>query len=133
MHGPLAVQADEVELKFATLLSREELLVMKESANEYDKKRTTFQLIQLDELGAIPNTYSYPVQVTQFGDDLTIITLASGVVVDYSLRLKLEFGGESPSGWLVTVTMSSAHSVVPPEPIHLCPLFCRCLPRSRLY
>ena len=44
---------------------------------------------------------AYPVQVIQFGDDLTMIALGSEVVVDYSLRLKEELarvGG--PAIWI---------------------------------
>jgi hypothetical protein len=45
--------------------------------------------------------FAYPVQVIQFGHDLTIIALGSEVVVDYSLRLKREImqpGG--PAIWV---------------------------------
>jgi hypothetical protein len=41
----------------------------------------------------LKSTYNYPVQVVQFGKDLTLITLAGEVVVDYSLKLKKEIGG----------------------------------------
>jgi len=37
--------------------------------------------------------HSYPVQVIRFGDALTMVTLGSEVVVDYSLRLKRELKG----------------------------------------
>lgn len=40
--------------------------------------------------------HQYPVQVIRFGDVLTLVTLGSEVVVDYSLRLKREF--EGPGG-----------------------------------
>ncbi len=39
--------------------------------------------------------HSYPVQVIQFGDALTLVTLGSEVVVDYSLRLKRELAGDA--------------------------------------
>jgi hypothetical protein len=38
--------------------------------------------------------YPYPVQVWQFGSDLTLIPMAGEVVVDYALRLKRELGPE---------------------------------------
>jgi neutral ceramidase len=41
---------------------------------------------------AIPMKISYPIQVWNFGKDLTMIFLAGEVVVDYSLRLKKELG-----------------------------------------
>jgi neutral ceramidase len=37
--------------------------------------------------------HQYPVQVVKFGDALTMVTLGSEVVVDYSLRLKKELTG----------------------------------------
>ena len=37
----------------------------------------------------------YPVQVIRLGDDLTLATLGSEVVVDYSLRLKRELAGKA--------------------------------------
>jgi hypothetical protein len=37
--------------------------------------------------------HQYPVQVIRFGDALTLVTLGSEVVVDYSLRLKKELTG----------------------------------------
>lgn len=40
----------------------------------------------------MPDKISYPVQVWQFGRNLTIIFLGGEVVVDYGLRLKKEFG-----------------------------------------
>lgn len=43
---------------------------------------------------AIPADLSYPVQTWTFGDDLVMINLAGEVVVDYSVRLKNDFGAE---------------------------------------
>jgi len=40
--------------------------------------------------------HQYPVQVIKLGDTLTLVTLGSEVVVDYSLRLKKELAG--PAG-----------------------------------
>jgi len=37
--------------------------------------------------------FPYPVQLIQFGDSLTIVTLGNEVVIDYSLRLKRELRG----------------------------------------
>jgi neutral ceramidase len=39
--------------------------------------------------------YPYPLQVWQFGRDLTLVAMAGEVVVDYALRLKNELGAES--------------------------------------
>jgi hypothetical protein len=44
--------------------------------------------------GAIPAELMYPVQMWNFGDKLVMVNLAGEVVVDYSVRLKNEFGAE---------------------------------------
>ena len=45
--------------------------------------------------------FDYPVQVIQFGNDLSIITLGNEVVIDYVLRLKRELGKEDgPIIWV---------------------------------
>ncbi|MCB1232924.1 MAG: neutral/alkaline non-lysosomal ceramidase N-terminal domain-containing protein [Verrucomicrobiae bacterium] len=44
--------------------------------------------------------FSYPVQVLQFGDGLSLITLGSEVTVDYSLRLKKELADRGPAIWV---------------------------------
>ena len=43
--------------------------------------------------GELRSKHPYPVQVLQFGKDLTIVALAGETVVDYSLRLKKEITG----------------------------------------
>lgn len=45
--------------------------------------------------------FAYPVQVIQFGEGLSIITLGNEVVIDYSLRLKRELGRkDGPVIWV---------------------------------
>jgi hypothetical protein len=46
----------------------------------------------LDRKGKLPDHHSYPIEVWQFGKDLTFIALGGEVVVDYSLRFKREYG-----------------------------------------
>ena len=48
---------------------------------------------ELEKTGSIRSTYTYPIQVIQFGGDLTLIALAGETVVDFSLRLKRELRG----------------------------------------
>jgi Neutral/alkaline non-lysosomal ceramidase, N-terminal len=50
------------------------------------------QLARLDRGEKIPASFSYPVQVWNFGDDLSMVFLAGEVVSGYSLRLKREAG-----------------------------------------
>ncbi len=61
---------------------------------------------ELDQTGKLRTTYSYPVQVLQFGDDLTLVALAGEVVVDYALRLKAELPG--PAIWVAGFSNDSA-------------------------
>ncbi len=98
INGPLRASFDEVELEFADPPSRGELERLAKSGNEYDQRRAALLLEELDMTGAIKTTYPYPIQVVQFGDDLTIVALAGEVVVDYSLRLKYELAG--PTVWI---------------------------------
>ncbi len=44
--------------------------------------------------GHLPTDYPYPLEIWQFGQDLTLIALGGEVVVDYDLRLKRELGAE---------------------------------------
>ena len=56
---------------------------------------------QLDQNRPFEDSYSYPVQVWQLGDELTWITLGGEVVVDYALRFKREYG---PTTWIAVYT-----------------------------
>lgn len=58
--------------------------------------RAAYEEIKLDYAKPGREPHDYPVQVIKFGKDLTMITLGSEVVVDYSLRFKREFAG--PAG-----------------------------------
>ena len=46
----------------------------------------------VENAGKVRASYPYPVQVLQFGGDLTLVTLGGEVVIDYALRLKKELG-----------------------------------------
>ncbi len=48
----------------------------------------------LDRDGRLPTEYPYPLQVWQFGQDLTFVALAGEPVADYALRLKKELGAD---------------------------------------
>jgi hypothetical protein len=90
VRGPLRVALEEVTLDFVPPAGRDELLKMKESADKYDRRKAQLLLDELEKTGSIRATYAYPVQVVQFGGDLTLVALAGEVVVDYALRLKKE-------------------------------------------
>ena len=92
VRGPLRSALEEVTLDF-TPLSREELLQLKDSKDKVDRKRAEVLLAELEATGKINAKYAYPIQVVQFGGDLTLVGLAGETVVDYALRLKRELTG----------------------------------------
>jgi len=93
LRGPLRLALEEVTLELADPPSREQLRQQAQSADKYERRHAEDMLRELEEKGGIRTTYPYPVQVAQFGNDLTMIGLAGEVVVDYSLRLKAELAG----------------------------------------
>lgn len=90
IHGPLGYALEEVELEFAAPPTREELLNIKETGNKYEKAHAIRLLSQLEERGGIQTRYAFPLQVFQFGNDLTLVAICGEPVVDYSLRLQAE-------------------------------------------
>jgi neutral ceramidase len=102
VRGPLRIAFDEVTLDFAPPAGRDELLKLKQSADKFDRRKADVLLEELDKTGRINSTYPYPIQVVQFGTDLTLVALAGEVVVDYSLRLKRELAG--PTLWVAAYT-----------------------------
>lgn len=96
--GPLRTTFKTVTLQFATPPTREELTALREKGNRFDRRRAEILLETLDTQGRINDEYSYPIQVVQFGNDLTLVALAGEVVVDYSLRLQREL--KTPTVWV---------------------------------
>ena len=93
VRGPLRVLLEEVTLDFAPPPGRDAWLKLLESADPFDRQRAKRFLAELAKHGKIQATYAYPIQVVQFGSDLTLVALAGEVVVDYALRLKRELPG----------------------------------------
>ncbi|QDT95414.1 neutral/alkaline non-lysosomal ceramidase N-terminal domain-containing protein [Gimesia aquarii] len=64
--------------------------------------KATYETVRLEYLPEKKREpWDYPVQVIQFGNDLTIVALGTEVVVDYSLRIKQElFEPEGPAIWV---------------------------------
>jgi uncharacterized protein YjeT (DUF2065 family) len=100
--GPLRTALEDVTLDFTPPPSRAELEQF--AANPKSPQRSSAQrlLKQLQETGKLRTSYSYPVQVLRFGQDLTLVALAGEVVVDYALRLKRELAG--PAVWVAGYT-----------------------------
>lgn len=96
LRGPLKPRYGETTLEFAPPPTREQLLLMAEGAQEPQRGHAKRLLKQIEETGKISDTYAYPVQVVDFGADLTLVALAGEVVVDYALRIPRELAGNRP-------------------------------------
>jgi hypothetical protein len=94
VRGPLKTAYEEFPVAFATPPGREELQAQLENKDVYHRNWAEAMLKILDRDGHLPAEYPYPLQIWQFGQDLTLIALGSEVVVDYDLRLKKELGAE---------------------------------------
>ncbi len=92
IRGLLKYDLQEIGLPFEPV-TKEELLARRESKDGYAKRRAESLLAELEEHGKVRESYPYPVQVLQFGGDLTLVTLGGEVVIDYALRLKRELSG----------------------------------------
>ena len=83
----------EIDLPLAAVPTREALVQESMSADKFVAARAKGWLKKVDAGGDLPASYPYPVQTWRLGRDLTLVTLGGEVVVDYSLRLKKELGG----------------------------------------
>jgi len=99
VRGPLKTAFDRVMVPLAPAPTREEFQARLSDKNIFRKQHAERMLARLDRDGKLLSEYDYPIQVLQFGDDLTLIGLAGEVVVDYALRLKRELG--SKGLWVV--------------------------------
>jgi hypothetical protein len=90
--GPLQTSFETVDVPFRTPPTRAELDQRLQDRNVFVRLHAKRLIENLEQKGALPATYPYPVQVWQFGRGLKFITLGGEVVVDYSLRLKQEHG-----------------------------------------
>jgi hypothetical protein len=88
--GSLKGVFDRVDLPHAKLPTRAELQQQLEDKNVFRQRNARRQLETLDREGKLPTSYPCPVQVWQFGKDLTLVAIGGEVVVDYAHRLKRE-------------------------------------------
>ncbi len=80
------------------LPTKEELVDRLDDASPQARRNAKNMIGVLEEHGRLPATYPEPIQVWQFGDELTMIFLGGEVVVDYALRLKKELA--NPNLWV---------------------------------
>ncbi len=90
--GSLRTTLETTEVPFHHVPTRAELDQRSHDANPFVRQHAKRLLEVLARDGKIAATYPYPVQVWQFGKELTFIALGGEVVVDYSLRLKARYG-----------------------------------------
>lgn len=102
LSGSIRAAYREIPLAYDTAPTREQLLEKQKTGNTLDKAHAGRVLARLDREGRLPSDYPYPVQVLRVGDQLTWVTLAGEVVVDYSLRLKSEI--KDPIVWISAYT-----------------------------
>jgi hypothetical protein len=93
------VAFEEIPLAFSPGPSRDEIEKQLDSINVYEQRRARQLLQKLDEHGALPAVYPYPVQFWRIGNSLQIPVLAGEVVVDFALRLKHDLGRKST--WVI--------------------------------
>ena len=80
------------QLRMQGLPKIEELRVLAGGTPDYRQRWATRMLELIANKSPIPNEYPYPVTAWKIGANQLWITLGGEVVVDYSLRLKGEFG-----------------------------------------
>lgn len=92
--GPLKSSYQVFPVDFAPPPARDAWEVLAKSKDIYRRWQAQELLKVMDRDGKLPATYPYPLQVWQFGKDLTFIAMGGEVVVDYDLRFKKEFGAD---------------------------------------
>ncbi len=92
LSGPLHVAMSETELELQPGIPLEELKQRVPNLTGMPKREFEHFIRQYETLGSPPDRVKYPVQVWQFGTDLTFIALTGETVVDYSLKFKAAYG-----------------------------------------
>ncbi len=94
LRGTLKSTWEVVPVAFAPAPGREQWQARLADRSVYNQRHARLMLGILDRDGKLPAEYPYPLEVWQFGPDLTFIAMAGEVVVDYDLRLKKELGAD---------------------------------------
>lgn len=100
--GPLRSALAYAAIDYADV-SRADLERRAASRVPAEKARAEQLLAQL-AAGTLPQSYPCPVQVVQFGVDLTLVAIGGETTVDYSLRLKRELAGGPSALWVAGYT-----------------------------
>ncbi len=97
----LKIRYSEVAIPFDTLPTRPALEKAAASNDKYAASHAKQMLRHLDQHGSLPQSYPYPLALWRLGQELDWVSLGGEVVVDYSLRLKQEWG---PKTWVSAYT-----------------------------
>ncbi|UCF37985.1 MAG: neutral/alkaline non-lysosomal ceramidase N-terminal domain-containing protein [Acidobacteriota bacterium] len=89
---------DTVDLEFKVPPSRSVLEKQLEDENPHKRLHAKKFLAELDANGSIDSNYSYPVQIWNLGNAITLVALGGEVVGDYGFRIKREI--EAKSVWV---------------------------------
>jgi hypothetical protein len=92
--GPFKAVFDTVPLQFGESPTRAQLAARAKGDSALLKRHAEAMLEILDRDGRFASSYPEPVQVWQFGSDLTLVALGGEVTSEYALRLKKELGAE---------------------------------------
>jgi hypothetical protein len=98
--GTLRAAYAEPTLRFAGPTDRDSYEARLKEPNTTRQAHARRLIGLLDAGKPIETTHPYPVQAFALGDGLTLLALASEVVVDYSIRLKRELGGPGRDLWV---------------------------------
>jgi hypothetical protein len=96
--GPLRSALAYADLEYADI-ARADLQRRAASRIAAEKTRAEQLLADLEQ-GKLPRSYPCPVQVVQFGVDLTLVAIGGETTVDYSLRLKRELAAGPNAIWV---------------------------------
>jgi hypothetical protein len=91
--GPVKTALEWVDLPLAKAPTEAEFRKRLLDRNLFIRRHARRQLDILEKGGKLPTKVPSPVQVWQFGKDLTLVAMGGEVVVDYALRLKRELRG----------------------------------------
>lgn len=92
LSGPIQAAMGETELGLQPGIPLDELKQRVPNLTGMPKREFEHFIRQYETLGSPPDRVKYPVQVWQFGADLTFIALTGETVVDYSLKFKGTYG-----------------------------------------
>ena len=98
LNGPFKASASTVDLTLTPAPTKQQLEEQRSDSNKYIQRRAQSLLQTLTKKGSIPETYPYPIQVWKLVE-LTWISLAGEVVIDYALLFKHEYGPETT--WVI--------------------------------